>query len=546
MILKDKPDQSTPSLSRRAFLKRLGLTIGQAALVFACGPRLLRIRGQRFDSIISGGEIIDGSGNAAYQADLGIRDGRIQVIGDLEGNQCEQWIDARGLAVAPGFIDIHSHSDTTIATWPEAWSKIYQGVTSEIIGQDGRSLFPGQGATNAAAAQEMHSQLLQRGVGVNLRTMIGAGSLRAVVIGGQERKASQAEIEQMQTILQTGMQAGAWGLSSGLEYLPGAYADIAELSALARTAGIYSTHMRNEDDFVISAIDEAILIASQARVRLHISHIKAQGRPNWPKLEEMLGLLNRARATLPFVSCDRYPYLAYNTRLANLFPFELRPSPSALALFLQSRNNRKIIREQVHYKIDSLGGYKGILLNQVPGNRFGHLSGLSLAESALRESRDPWQLLCDILVENQGEGPMVGFGMDAENLTRLLQYPWCAIASDGAALRAGQFPGAHPRNFGSFPEVLGHYVRERGILSLEQAIYKMTGLPAEIMQIQKRGRIQRHWAADLVVFDPDQIQSRATYAEPDRYPRGIAHVLVNGRPAILDGQHTGGLYGTII
>ena len=533
-------------ISRRGFLQR-GALASAGLLAQSCYLMLLRISRSDFDLVIRRGEIVDGTGSWAFRADLGVKDGRIAAIGNLERSRGLREIDARHLIVAPGFIDIHSHSDLSLLYNGGAHSKIFQGVTTEIVGQDGRSVAP---VPNGAKRpwrdfRGYYRRLIEQGISVNVRSMVGAAALRQCVIGSAKRVPTPSELSRMKALLLRSQSEGALGLSSGLEYLPGAYADFHELSALARPAGLYATHMRNEDDSVIFALMEAIKIARLAGARLHISHIKAQGRLNWPHLDEMLDMLQVARAGLGYVSCDRYPYLAYNTRTANLFPLFARKD--SLARFLSDPERRERTRKEVEDKIASLGGADGVLLSSIPAAGFGHYKGFRLSEIVRMEGGgDPYDLLCKIMIQSSGQGSMVGFGMSEENLEKLLKYKYCAIASDGAALQAGRAPYAHPRSFGTFPKVLGHYVRNKGILSIEEAVFKMTWLPARIMGIPFRGQIKQGYFADLVILDPDRVASRATYLQPDRYPEGIPYVIVNGTPVVHEGHHTGATPGWVV
>lgn len=534
-------------INRKKFISKSILLSG--GLMTACRYNLIKYINKDFDMIIRNGEIFDGTDSWSYKADIGIIDGVIAAIGNLKNVYSSLDYDAKNMAVAPGFIDIHSHSDYSLLHNGLAHSKILQGVTTEIIGQDGRSVAPrlDTNYNNVSGFQSYYKKLLRQGISLNVRSMVGAATLRSCVMGNNKRKPAEAEISRMKKLYSQSESQGAIGISSGLEYLPGAYAEIAELSALCEASQLYSTHMRNEDDNVIYALEEAILIAKNSRARLNISHIKAQGKQNWDKLDPMLDLLDDARDELDFVSCDRYPYLAYHTSLANLFPVKYRRGNSAkLSWLLGDKGHRKSMKNYVMNKVNSLGSFDGILLNHITANSYKKFTGWRLSKIARSLDKDPYDLLCKIMVQSGGAGSMVGFGMEEDNLDRLMKYKYCAIASDGAALQAGKAPHAHPRNFGSFAEVLGKFVRDRNVISLEKAVYKMSHLPAQIMKIPNRGKIEEGYFADLVVFDPNQIKSNATYLKPDRYATGIKHVFVNGKAVVIDGEHTGERPGIIV
>ncbi len=549
-------------MNRKEFLQKAAGLAGAAALANSCAlGRRTFFRGD-FDVLIRGGTVYDGTGAEGFVSDVGISRGRIAAIGNLQNKTGTEEVEARGLAVAPGFIDLHSHSDYTLFWNPLAESKIRQGVTTEVVGQDGRSPAPilwvrgkewRQYLKNSGVPEEdvwwdfpgYHRALRRKEVAVNVVSMIGASALRQYVALDDARALTEWELREAVKTLRVAMRGGGRFVSSGLEYLPGAYATKRELIAYAREAGTYVTHLRNEDDHVLEALDEAIDIARRAGANLHVSHIKAQGTRNWNKLDAMLDRLDSARGLRRRATCDRYPYIAYNNGLANLFPIAARQGDGADFLArLRNSGERAAIRADVERKVTSLGGYDKVMLSYISGAYSG-LSGRRLDAAAARLGRDPYDLLCDILIQSGGNATMVGFGMSEENLRKLLRYPHCAIASDGAALTTGS-GAAHPRNFGSFPKVLGEYVRDKGVISMEEAIRKMTSLPAEILGIDEiRGRIALNYAADVVVFDPLRVQDRATYLKA-QYPEGIAHVIVNGVTALRDGDPTGERPGVVI
>lgn len=541
--------------SRRTFLASAVAGSAYAAFVIGTGCT----SAPDFDILIFGGTLFDGTGEPGQRLDLGIRDGRIAAIGNLQQRSAGQRIDARGRAVCPGFVDLHSHSDISLLVDGLAPSKIRQGVTTEILGQDGSSVAP----LNDTMFEEQHSRLQarfgldagwrdfegyfqrlqQQGIAVNVLSMVGAGTLREYVVGYENRPATEDELQQMQRLLASSLEQGARHLSSGLEYTPGSFATPEELAALCATLGsgqIYSTHMRNEDDQLEEAVAEAIAIATHSGAGLNISHLKAQGQKNWHKLPAILQSLDAARESGLRVTCDRYPYVAYSTGLSNLFPLWSREGGSAAFLerLGNSETNAKI-REAVQQKISSLGSWDAVMISRLSSAAHQNFVGRRLGALAQELGREPYDLLHELMLAENGGGGMVGFGMSEENIARLLQYPYMAVASDGSAL-ATDGPLAsgspHPRNFGTFPRVLGHYVREAQVVGLSEAIRKMTSLPAQIAGLRDRGRLALELPADVVVFDPETIIDLATFAEPKQYPIGIEHVVVNGQLVLHYGE----------
>ena len=551
------------SLNRRDFIIAGASTLVAAA----CGPRLSS--DLPFDLILIGGTVYDGTGKEGLSADVGVKNGRIIALGNLRDKRAGYKIDVAGLAIAPGFIDFHSHSDEELVLRGEAQSKIRQGVTTEVIGQDGGSLAPvnntmaeqvfeglrkGYGIEETWSDFAGYFRILQKqGVLTNVVSMVGQGTLREFVIGYENRPATSAEIEQMTTLAREAFVQGAYGISSGLEYTPGSFASTEEIIALCKSMnrhGIYSTHMRNEDDTLLEAINEAITIARGAGVDLNISHLKASGKRNWHKLDPVLARLDEARSSGQQVTCDRYPYIAYNTGLANLFPLWSREGgDDQFVKRLQDESLLDSINTTVLDKIEKIGGWNSVMVSSLPSHpdrtRF---EGKTMAELT-QNGTDPLQLLREIVIGQEGGGSMVGFAMSEENTAKVLHYPYCMTASDGSALaiegrlRVGN---PHPRAFGTFPRLLGKYVRENGIMPLAEAARKITGLPAETLHIRERGFIRSGYWADLVVFDPKTVADKATWNDPFQYPDGIPYVIVNGKVVIDDDEYTGELPGAVL
>ena len=494
---------------------------------------------------------MDGTGAGARRTDLGIQGDSIVSIGDLSKAKARRIEDVGGFVVAPGFIDIHSHSDLSLLDDGLAHSKIRQGVTTEVVGQDGRSMAPllpvhldlfrerygfVPGWRDFAG---YYRALESSGISVNVMSMMGAGSLREAAIGREERAATREELASMQDLFRAAGKEGVSSLSSGLEYLPGSYADSRELAALASVGRLYSTHTRNEDDHVLSAVREAIWISRKSGAALNVSHLKAQGRRNWDTLPGILNLLEEAQDSGLTVSCDRYPFTAYSSRLITLFPKWSRDRGlSGLLRYAQDPTWKHRLKEGVEAKIASIGSWEDVLFSRSSSGRWAPFQGMRLSEIARKLGRPSYPVLLDMMKENGG-GSMVVFAMSEENLSILLRWKDCAIASDGAALSVNSGGNPHPRNFGTFPAVLERFVREQKVLTLEEAIRKMTTLPARIVGLKDRGILAPGAKADIVVFDEERIENRSTYRDSLHYPQGIALVLVNGEIVVEYGTHTG-------
>ena len=568
----DRPTAPRSTVSRRAFLRSTATAVaawaGPLTFGIAASPSRHTVHGAQL--LLKGALLYDGTGAAPVEGDVAVAGDRIGAVGRRLRAPGAQVVDLSGLALAPGFIDIHSHTDLELLIDPRAESKIRQGVTTEIVGQDGASIGPWR----KERAEEMHEryhaqydvdlgfndldgflhELVQRHMAVNIASMIGHGTVRDYVIGNDNRPTTSAELERMTELVGDAIRQGAVGLSSGLEYVPGAFADLDELTALAtalRGTGLpYASHLRNEDDELFAAVEEALNVGRRAGVPVHISHLKAQGRRNWWKAEPVLHALEAARADGVHVTYDRYPYVAYSTGLASLFPVWSREGGTeAFLTRLQNPELAARIDEDVRRKIDRLGSWNAVQITSTTSDDLAWAEGGRLGTLAAQRNMEPYALLLHITKEDRNRSGMVGFGMSEENTARFLAHPLGMSCSDGSALATDgplSHGTPHPRNFGTYPRILGHYCRDERLMPLETAIHKMTAMPARRLRLEPRGTITQGGFADLVAFDPDNVADKATFENPHRYPVGIRHVLVNGRFVVRDSDHTGALPGRVL
>ena len=517
--------------------------------------------GPRAGLVIRGGTLVDGTGAPPRTGDLAVTGDRISALGRVPATGTVE-IDANGMAVAPGFIDIHSHADLSLLVNPRAESRVRQGVTLEVVGQDGSSIGPWSDGifqfTRDRYSRDYGVEIDFRDIGgfldridrerpaVSVASMIGHGTVRGYVIGGGDRPATQAELGHMRALVREGLAAGAFGLSTGLEYTPGSFATRDELVALAGelrgTPYPYASHMRNEDDRLLAALEEALHVGRAAGVAVQVSHLKAQGRRNHWKAEAALAAIEAARADGVDAHFDRYPYVAYATGLSNLFPASARAGSTARFLErLADPERGPALERACRDKVALLGSWDAVQISRIGGAN-AYARGRRLGELAAERGEDPYELTVRLLREAGGSVGMIGFGMSEENTERILAHPLGMVCSDGGAYAPyGALSGSspHPRGYGSFPRLLGHYVRDRKSMALEVAVHKISGLPARKLGLDDRGVLRVGAVADVVVFDPGSVADRATFEDPHQYPAGIGHVVVGGVHTIRDGEQTG-------
>ena len=543
--------------SRRAFI-----AAASASVAAACAPALHLPGRRKYDLVIRGGTVFDGSGADGIEADVAIKGQRIAAIGPMLVGSRRDEFDARGLAVAPGFVDIHSHGDESLFVDPRAESVIRQGITTIVVGQDGASNAPadrlltgvtrGVLGTNASESfADYFRAVTTLPSAVNVASMVGLGTIRAMVVGQADRPATPTELARMRALVVGALADGACGASTGLEYAPGSFASAEELVALCRPLvrrGLpYATHMRNEDDTLIEAIDEAIGIARAAQCALQISHLKTSGPKNWYKIDAALDHIEAAKSSGMDVAFDRYPYVAYQTGLTNLFPiWALDGGDEAFLARLAVPDTAPRIRAATLAKVETIAGWNSVMISSVRDTSDRAAEGRKFGDYAAASGTDPYDLAVAMLQRSHADVGTVVFAMSEDNLQRFLAHPLGMVCSDGGAFalegpaRTGH---PHPRGLGAFPRVLGRYVRETHTLTLPQAIHKLSGFAASRIGLADRGRIAPGAAADVVVFDPATVADRATFAEPFQYPVGIRLVVVNGAPALRDGLRMDGRRG---
>jgi N-acyl-D-amino-acid deacylase len=528
-----------------------------------------------FDLVITNGHIIDGTGSPWYSGDVGIRDGRIAAVGALSSAARTRTVDAKGMVVAPGFIDMLGQSEYTILVDPRLPSKIYQGITTEITGE-GESVAPLNDAIiKARELTYQHYQLTvdwrtlgqyfarleKQGIGINLASYVGATQVREMVLGYEDRQPDAAQLEQMKNLVREAMKDGAIGVSSALEYPPAPYAHTEELIALASEAapfgGIYATHMRSEGAGIMQSIDETVRIGREAHIPAEIWHLKAGGKENWGRMPEIVAKINAARSQGVDISANTYAYTAwFNEMTAFVPPWVMDGGKDKLVERLKDPATRARIRKEMLEPTNSwdnewqeIPGPEAVMIGVVQNPELRQFQGKRLSEVAKAWNKDPIDALFDFLIADQGFAYNAVFAMSEPDVVLGLQQPWVSIDNDSSGAAPDGILGQehpHPRAYGTFPRILAKYVREQKALTLEDAIRKMSALAAQRMRLTDRGTLKQGMWADVVIFDPATIRDLATFDNPNQLSQGMQYVLVNGSPVIDEGKMTGKLPGKVL
>lgn len=533
-------------------------------LLFGCG-------GNKYDLIIKNGLIADGSGEPAYRADVAVDNGRIMAIRPHINQSAVRIIDAEGLVVAPGFIDMLSWACGPILYNGHVPSVVRQGITTAVFGE-GWSMGP----VNANVVKEMSGWwpeynitydwktladylriVEQKGTAVNVCSYVGATTLRMFVVGFEDRRATEEELEQMKNLLRTEMEAGAMGLASSLVYTPAFYADTHELIELARVAaeygGVYASHLRGEGSGLLAALEEFLTICREAGISGQIYHLKAAGKENWPLLQQAIAIIGQARQEGLNINADIYPYTAGATGLSAMMPpWSKEGGDSALVARLHNPDMRKKIAQAILNEHEGwenfywmAGGGKNILISYLlPRNR--QYQGKTIAEVAEEMHKDEISTIFDLLIAEQGKGGGIYFIMSEQNVRRKMKLPWVMFCTDEDAYQPNGLMGSrnpHPRAYGTFPKILSRYVREEKLITLEEAVRRMSALPARKLGLKDRGLVREKMAADLVVFDAQRVQDHAEYTNPHQFSEGIEYVIVNGKIVVDKSVQTEALPG---
>jgi N-acyl-D-aspartate/D-glutamate deacylase len=558
-----------------AAVAALSAAVAALAAAVACAPSAPPA--EPYDVVVTNARIVDGTGGAARTGTVAVRDGRIAAVVDaslppLDTSKAARVIDAKGRVVAPGFIDMHSHSDMPLVTDGNGQSKIRQGVTTEVIGESG-SIAPQAAPTATQPWTDFAGYfglLEKQGISVNLISYVGLGTARELVIGNDNRPPTADELKKMQDLVTASMQQGAAGVSTGLIYPPNAFATLDELIALSTPAaalgGRYASHLRHDGKRLRDGIGEAIAIGEGAKIPVHVFHVKVTGQANFGRMKEVVELVEAAHGRGVKLTADLYPYVASSTSLTATLPqWVMDGGPDKMVERLKDRAMRARVKRDMqdpnaewdnryqsagtwqNVQLASIGRTRGLAATDESPNR--KYEGMRVAEAAKVAGKDPFDFVFDLLIDTRGSVGCVYFIMSEDDVKLALKQPWVAIGSDGSALsiegplRSGV---PHPRNFGTFPRVLGKYVRDEQVIPLEEAVRKMTSLPAATLNLPDRGTIAPGKWADLVIFDPATVRDTATFENPFQYPVGIDTVLVNGKVVLDEGTHTGTRSGQVL
>jgi N-acyl-D-amino-acid deacylase len=551
---------------------RANRVAGWLILSAALGPWVASPAESRYDVVIRGGTVYDGTGAPGRRADVALRGDTVAAIGDLSSSQGNLVLDATGLAVAPGFVNMLSWSTDTLIADGRSQGEIRQGITTEIFGE-GWSMGPVNDVVRRQIAQdqvdihydvtwtslaEYLSHLEKRGVAPNVASFVGATTVRQYVLGLEDRKPTASQLDAMRALVKKAMEEGALGVGSSLIYAPASYSTTEELIELCKVAarfkGKYISHLRSEGDRLLEAVDELIRISREAGLPAEIYHLKAAGEANWPKMDEVIAKVEAARRQGLKITADMYTYTAGSTGFNACVPrWALEGGIPALVKRIGERESRaRIVREMQTPGMGfenlclAAGSPDRILLVGFKTDALKALTGKTLAEAARLRGTDPWDTILNLIAEDVARIQVVFFLMSEENLRKEVQLPWVSFGSDaGSMAPQGVFlkSSTHPRAYGNFARLLGKYVRDEKRVTLEEAIRRLSGLPAANLGLDRRGLLKEGMFADVVVFDPATIADRATFESPHQYAVGMRHVLVNGVLVLKDGEHTGALPG---
>jgi N-acyl-D-amino-acid deacylase len=528
-----------------------------------------------YDLVIRNGRVIDGTGSPWYSGDIGIRGGKVAVIGSLADAPSKRTVDAAGMVVAPGFIDMLGQSDLTILVNPHLPSKIFQGITTEITGEGG-SVAPLNNAILAAdhlsyqhlnitpdwrSFREYFSRLEKQGIGINLASYVGATQVRRMILGDGDREPNPSELDQMKSLVRDAMKEGAIGLSTALQYAPAPYAKTTELIALAaesaRFGGIYATHLRSEGEAVLTALDEAVRIGREAKTPVEIWHLKAAGKRNWGRMPDIIARIEEARQSGIDITADTYAYPAwFNSFSAFIPPWAHEGGDKKMLERLKDPALRARIRGEMQTSSTAwdnewqeIPGPDAVVLSVFQNPKLVPLQGKTLAQIAAMRGKDPIDTIFDLLIEDDAFTYVAVFGMSEADIALAVVQPWVSIDNDSQGTAPDGLLGRehpHPRAYGTFPRILRKYVREEKKLRLEEAIRKFTALPAQRMRLTDRGVLKAGMWADIVIFNPDTVRDLATFENPNQLAEGMQYVFVNGVPVIDGGKMTNALPGKVL
>lgn len=554
-------------------MKRFNMTLTiLLTLIFSQTPFAFA-QAEIFDLVIMNGRVVDGSGNPWFYGDVGIRGDRIVKVGHLGASRAKRRINAQGLIVAPGFIDMLGQSEVSLLIDPRAESKIYQGITTEITGEGGsiapltdyilQEMEPGLKHFNVKVdwrtLGEYFARIERTKSAINIGTYVGATQVRQCVLKDENRPPTRAELEEMKKLVAEAMQDGAVGISTSLVYAPAFYAKTEELIELAKVAarygGVYASHMRNESNSIMQAIDEAIRIGKEANIPVEIFHLKMAGKPNWGKMAEVLKKIEEARAQGLDITADQYPYIAGGTSLgASIPPWAHEGGTAKFVERLKDPATREKLKQEMRTNTNSwenffflAGSGEGIMVASVLNRALAKYEGKRVSEIAkMMGKADEIDALFDLVIADNAQTGAIYFLMNEDDVKLAMKKPWVSVGVDhGAVATTGMLAEgrAHPRGYGAFPRILGHYVRDEKVLTLEEAIRKMTSLAANRFHLNDRGLLKPGHFADIVIFDPQQISDVATFEDPNRLSVGMKYVFVNGEAVLFAGKQTGALPG---